>query len=138
MIRPLALAVLVLAGAACGSGSESGDGHDHGDSAAQFDEADATTRISVDAADFAFQGLPPSAAGPNVLFTVKNTGKVDHELMITGPDSEPVGGVEPFGPGGTKTLAIKLRPGAYTVECLVKQGDATHADLGMKATLTVT
>ncbi len=132
-------------GAASASGSVSGSAsgsvsgsHAHEDTKAAFKESEATSTVQVDAADFVFQGLPPTVKGPNVLFKIDNTGKADHEFVVVGPDGEPVAEVGAFDPGKSKTLAVKLTPGAYTVQCLIKEGDKTHADLGMKTTLNVT
>lgn len=133
------LAVAAL-GAACGNGDGHSDdaGHAHGETEAQFDKAAADTAVDVDAADFRFDKLPASVKGPNVYFTVKNVGSTDHELEVIGPDGEPVGVVGPFKKGETKTLAVKLPPGTYSVHCLVEEGNTTHAELGMKNDLTVT
>ena len=154
MKRVLLVAALLLAAAACGngedrpqgvsasgsaSGSMSGSGsHAHEDTKAQFDKADATTSVDVDAADYRFDKLPATVQGPNVFFTVKNVGSADHEFEVIGPDGEPVGEIGAFKRGVTKTLAIKLAPGKYVVQCLVDEGAKNHAELGMKNDLTVT
>jgi uncharacterized cupredoxin-like copper-binding protein len=88
--------------------------------------------------DYAYTGLPASVQGPNVYFTVKNTGHTEHEFEVVGADGEPVSELPAFGVNLTKTLAVKLQPGTYTVQCLIKEGTKTHADLGMKTTLAVT
>lgn len=59
-------------------------------------------------------GIPP---GP-VVFTVSNTGSMQHSLAIEGQ------GVErqmasPLDPGGTGTLEIALQAGTYTAYCPV-------------------
>jgi len=156
MKRVLVVACLLLAAAACGNGEDRPEGvsasgsasgsvsgsasasHGHEDTKAQFDKADATTSVDVDAADYRFDKLPATVQGPNVLFTVKNVGSAEHEFEVIGPDGEPVGQVGPFKRGVTKTLAVKLAPGKYVVQCLVSEGAKNHAQLGMKNDLTVT
>jgi uncharacterized cupredoxin-like copper-binding protein len=139
-----AAALMLVVLAACGKGedrpgtsSASASGTTDATTSTAFTPADATTRVDVSAHEFMFDGIPATVAGPNVLFTVKNTGKDEHELEIVAPDGEPAGEVH-VGPGATKTLAVKLRPGRYTAQCLLKEGKRTHAELGMKTAFTVT
>lgn len=146
------LVTVSLLAVACGGGDggaasndASGDssdhaagGHAHEDTKAQFEESDADAVVTVEADDFVFRGIPPSVRGQNVFFRVTNVGNAEHELKVVAPDGEPVAEMGAFGKGKTKTLAVKLQPGTYVLQCLVEEGNATHADLGMKSTLAVT
>ena len=144
--RLLALVLApMLAFSACGGGGggddASGDagheGHGEEDSPPAFEESAATTKIPVTLQDFAFVGLPATARGPNVLFEAKVSGGNEHELAVHDAADNPVGVLVPFKAGKTKNLAVVLQPGTYTIVCLVKEGAKPHADLGMKAQLTV-
>lgn len=146
--RLLALVLApLLALAACGGGGggdASGDaghggheGHGEEDSPPAFEESAATTKIPVTLQDFAFVGLPATAKGPNVLFEAKVSGGNEHELAVHDAADNPVGVLEPFKAGKTKNLAVVLQPGTYTIVCLVREGSKPHADLGMKAQITV-
>lgn len=118
---------------ASGTGSGSHDGMHSGDDAAAFSKADADVAVDVTASDFRFEGIPATIAGTKVFFTVKNSGKAEHEFDVKGE-----GEIEPFEPGESETLALALEPGEYKVICLVKEGDQTHEQMGMTATFTVT
>lgn len=134
--------MLALSACGGGGGDASGDagheGHGEEDSPPAFEESAATTKIPVTLQDFAFVGLPPTAKGPNVLFEAKVSGGNEHELAVHDAADNPVGVLVPFKAGKTKNLAVVLQPGTtYTIVCLVKEGAKPHADLGMKAQLTV-
>lgn len=120
-------------GSASGTGSGSHDGMHSGTEGAAFTKAEADAAVDVTASDFRFEGIPATIAGTKVFFTVKNAGKAAHEFDVKGE-----GEIEPFEPGESETLALALEPGEYTVVCLVKEGDQTHEQMGMKATFTVT
>ncbi|MDQ1439568.1 MAG: hypothetical protein QOK43_3197 [Acidimicrobiaceae bacterium] len=102
-----------------------------------FSPQAANASVDAKAVDYAYEGLPTSVKGPNVFFTVANAGHTEHEFEVVGADGEPVGEIAAFGVGETKTLAVVLVPGSYTIQCLIKEGSKTHAELGMKSTLTV-
>jgi uncharacterized cupredoxin-like copper-binding protein len=70
-------------------------------------------------------------AGP-VIFDVKNAGKVEHDLIVTGNGVST--GTPRFGGGQSKTLKVTLKPGTYDLFCSVPG----HKQLGMDAKLTVT
>lgn len=120
-------------GSASGSGSMSGSGQSDG----AFKEADATAKATVAMRDFAFEGLPAQMKGGKPFFTVTNNGSMEHEFYVVGSDGEPVQ-EEHVEKGKTKEIAVELKPGSYTIECRIKTGDKTHADIGMKAPLTIT
>lgn len=127
--RLLAVATgALLLSAACGGGDDGG-----------FERADADTVVEVTLADFAFRDLPASVKGERVFFAATNIGPSEHELEVLDARGEAVDEIEAHPPGtGPKTLAVRLKPGAYTVQCILKTPDGrSHADLGMTAALQV-
>lgn len=129
-------------GSASDAGGEPAEQDEHadhgGDEEAAFpiDEADITVRVNMK--DFAFAGIPATVKGEKVLFEVTNDGPSEHELVVFEKGADDiVRGIEPFAKTKTQMLAVELKPGAYTVRCLVKLGDQTHADLGMQTDFTV-
>jgi hypothetical protein len=144
-LAAVGLAVLLPLAVACGgdsspsgAGDEGSDGHDHEEEAAEFGEEEADARAEVTLKDFEFAGIPATIKGPKAHFTLVNVGAVQHEMLILGGDGKEVAVAPPFPGGNTKTLAAELPAGSYTVECRVREGDKSHADLGMRARLTVT
>lgn len=138
------MAALAVAG--CGeptaSDAAAGDrGDDHGHeaaTAATFPADQATTEVAVTLSDYAFIGLPPTVGGPNVLFRVTVRGTNEHELVIVDGDGTTRGAIDPVrAADGEQTLAVVLPAGTYRVQCLVKEGTRTHAQLGMRRDLTV-
>ena len=133
-----AVLAAVLLGACGGGSGEAGDGHDHGgDTPPAFEEAQATTTVDAKLRNFVFDGIPGTVTGPNVLFRARNEGPIDHELLVVDSGGAVVGAVEDIRPGASRTLAVSLPPGAYTVECRIKEGSKLHTDFGMKTSLTV-
>lgn len=133
-------------GAACGRGEDrpGADGsasasasHVHETETTAFKLDQATAKVDVKAREYAFEGLPATVVGPRVAFTVANIGAEEHEFELIGADGEPVAEVH-VAKGKTAVVTAKANPGAYTVVCMLKEGKKTHADLGMKASLTVT
>jgi plastocyanin len=118
------------------TGSVSGSGAPS-EAPSDFPESEATTKVSVTLQDYAFVGLPATAKGPNVFFTGTVSGSSCHEVQVVDAKAKLLGEIPPFAAGETKTMALKLDPGTYTVQCLVKEGKKTHAELGMKQQLTV-
>ena len=145
-IAALVVTVLMLTAACGGSSSPEGGGdegsddhdHQHDAPAAEFTEGEADTRAEVTLKDFEFVGLPPSVKGPKVYLDLVNVGAVQHEMMILAADGKVAAAAPPFPGGNNKALPAELPPGSYTVECRIKEGDKTHAELGMKTQLTVT
>jgi hypothetical protein len=140
-VAALALSIAVLG--ACGKGEDrpgtsgSASGSTDGPTTTLFKASEATSRIDVTARDYVFEGLPATMAGDKVFFTVRNTGATEHEFEVVGSDGEPVGEVH-IDRAKTATVGLKLAPGAYTAQCLIKEGAKTHAELGMKTAFTVT
>jgi uncharacterized cupredoxin-like copper-binding protein len=96
------------------------------------------TSVDVAAREFAFDGTPASVPAGDVDFTIRNVGALTHQLIVVGADGEPAVEVSEIRPGATGPLSVRLRPGRWTIVCMLKQGARTHADLGMRADLTVT
>ena len=142
-VAGLAFGILAFASACGGASAPEGTGdeasdheHEHAP-AAKFEAADADSRAEIALKDFEFSGLPPTLKGPKVHFTLVNVGAVQHEMLVFGADGKEIAAAPPFPGGNSKDLAAELPPGSYSVECRVKEGNKTHADLGMKAALTV-
>ncbi len=123
-------------GSASGTGTGGHGGHE-GRNEASFGQSEADTVVSVTLRDFAFVGIPPTVKGKKVFFRAENQGQAPHELLVVHADGREAAGIEPFPKGETKTLAAELEPGTYKVQCLVKEGAKTHAELGMESTFAV-
>ena len=146
-VAAVALAMLLLGACGGGDSGDSGDdGHDHGggdessstaSTAPAFTKAEADTAADVTLQDYAFVGLPDTVVGPNVHLTASIKGSNFHELLIKDGDGELVDDLRPFKRPARQALAVELAPGTYSVECLVKEGSRTHAELGMRKTFTV-
>ena len=146
-VAAAASAVGLLIAGACGSGDGgSGDGHDHaGDEGAAttastapaFTKAEADTALDVTLQDYAFVGIPDTVTGPNVHLTASIKGSNFHELLLNTEAGELVEDLRPFKRPARQAIAVVLEPGTYTVECLVKEGSRTHAELGMRKTFVV-
>jgi hypothetical protein len=148
--RWTALAGLVLAlgigVAACGNGSGSGSASVSGSGsgaggeteALAFPESEADTVVHVTLKDYAFVGIPATIKGPKVFFEATNANQHDHELEILDSEGDAVGEIPAFTGKDAKQLAVKLPPGSYTAQCILKEGAKTHADLGMTQQFTVT
>lgn len=117
-------------GAACGGGG----GDDGGDEAGSAgDGASKPVRgITITAKEYAFEpadpALPESSAPAESEIELKNTGSLEHDLVI----DEPKFKVTAL-PGQTKSAKVDLEPGIYTIYCSV----AGHEAAGMKGKLTV-
>lgn len=106
--------------------------------AATFPAGEATSVVTTTLTDYAFIGLPASVGGPNVLIRATIRGRNEHELVVVSDSGATAGAIAPFrAADGERTLAAALEPGRYTVQCLVKEGTRTHAQLGMRRDLTV-
>lgn len=122
-----ALAAVGALGAACG-----------GESDGSFSRADADTVVEVTLRDYVFEGLPPEIEGGKVFFSTTNAGPDDHELEILKADGEALDEIPLHGSGQARTLAVRLDPGTYTVQCILKTANGrVHSDLGMTAPLVV-
>jgi hypothetical protein len=102
-----------------------------------FPRAKATTKVDLELVDYSFVGMPAQVTGPSVFFSAVNKGPSDHEVEITDQDGKVIAVAKPYPKGQKRELAVDLQPGTYVIQCLVKQGDQTHAQLGMKNTFAV-
>lgn len=119
-----------------GTASVSGSGAG-GETDLPFSRSDADTVVPVVLRDYEFAGLPSEVKGPNVIFTATVEGANCHELEVLDAGGDAVGEIKAFPAGENKQLGVEVEPGTYTVQCLVEEGAKTHAELGMKAALTV-
>jgi uncharacterized cupredoxin-like copper-binding protein len=87
----------------------------------------AKTSVAVTAKEYKFTLKPTSARHGSVTFTIKNTGKLAHDLKIAGKRSPKVN------PKKTTTLTVTLKKGKYPYLCTIPG----HAAAGMKGTYTV-
>lgn len=78
--------------------------------------------------------LPAQKVAPGkVTFEVKNTGKIQHDLVVSGPGVSGAAKTPLLTPGQTAKLTVTLVAGSYTLYCSV----AGHRAAGMSAKLTV-
>ncbi len=96
----------------------------------------ASQQIEVTAADYDFEGVDDVtiAAGETIEFEMINSGTVDHEFEVLGPEGGPLGEVGPTEPGedGHVTLTFS-EAGTYTFVC----GIDDHEERGMVGTFEV-
>ena len=112
--------------------------------------------VNVEVSDKAGSGSwtltasPASIAAGKITFTVKNTGTIEHEMVVLKTDTAAdalainekgrvsedasVGEVSEFGAGKTESVTLDLKPGHYVLICNI----AAHYGKGMTTSLTVT
>jgi len=144
MKKLLALFALAIAGialVACGSsssdkstnatstssGAAAGGGGGGGGGGGQ------TISISADPnGALKFDTTKLSAKAGSDTFDFTNDAPIAHDFTIETPGGQKVAATPIFS-GGTKSVTATLKPGTYTFLCTVP----SHADAGMKGTLTV-
>jgi uncharacterized cupredoxin-like copper-binding protein len=94
----------------------------------------APTKVTVTLADYSFTFSKPAVkklkAPLTVIFTVKNTGSVQHDMDITGVNKR----TALISPGGHATLKVIFKKkGSFQVVCDVPR----HIQLGMVSSFTV-
>ena len=90
--------------------------------------SDATVNVTVTAKDYSFSLSTKTAAVGKVAFSVKNSGKKDHNFQVNGKKTSAIK------PGKTAKLTVSFRKkGKYAYLCTVPG----HAQAGMKGTFTV-
>ena len=78
--------------------------------------------------------LPAQKVAPGkVTFMVRNAGKIQHDLVISGAGVKGAAKTPLLDPGMSATLTVTLAAGSYTLYCSVPG----HRAAGMVATLTV-
>ncbi len=130
-------AVLALV-AACG-GEKRPEGPSGGRSGSvvakpSFEEKDASSVTAVTVTEFTFQLASTNLKGPKVFLEVKNSGQLQHELVITKPgqtdDEGELAATDKIPPGDGRDLAVELKPGRYQFACFIKTtgSDGTVVD----------
>jgi plastocyanin len=149
-VLPIVVAAFALGVAACGGSSSSSSSSTTSSSAAASTSSTASSAsTSTSAASGAASGVQSIAADPSgqlkftkssltakagkVTISFTNDSPLGHNLTIQQGTSGPVIGATPTFTGGTKTLAVTLKPGTYTFYCSVPG----HRAAGMQGTLTV-
>ncbi len=111
--------------------------------------AAATTDPTITANEYAFAPTDLTVKAGKVKLTLKNSGKIVHEVVVLKTDQaadalkvgssarvsekDSVGEVSETAPGATKTSTLDLKPGKYVLVCNIPG----HYSLGMRGTLTV-
>lgn len=90
--------------------------------------------VAVTLKDFKISMPAKLPAGPTT-FTVKNTGKNPHDLVVVYHAQGTKFRIPKVQPGNTRTKTVNLKPGAYVLVCDVFNG--YHASQGMVARFTV-
>ncbi|HSI98703.1 MAG TPA: hypothetical protein VK926_10105 [Gaiellaceae bacterium] len=90
------------------------------------------TKVSVRLFEFKVTSAPAKAKRGAVTFVVRNTGKIDHELVVLRTNIAPaklavrsgkavetgrVGRAGRLSPGTSRTLSLKLKAGRYVLLC---------------------
>ncbi|HUS61221.1 MAG TPA: cupredoxin domain-containing protein, partial [Acidimicrobiales bacterium] len=92
--------------------------------------------IHLTAVEYAFEGLDDLGihAGETVMFEMRNSGEVEHEFEVFGPDGEVLGEVGPTAAGDEGKVVLTLdEAGTYRYVC----GIDDHEDRGMAGTFEV-
>ena len=83
--------------------------------------------VKVTAKEYRFVLSTSKVPAGRVKFVIKDTGSSQHDFAIAGHTSKTIG------PEQSTTMTVTLRKGKYPYRCTVD----SHAELGMKGTLTV-
>jgi uncharacterized cupredoxin-like copper-binding protein len=89
--------------------------------------------IPVSETEFKIALAAPKVAPGKVTFTVRNAGKIQHDLVVSGPGVAGAAKTPLLNPGQTATLTVTLAAGSYTLYCSVPG----HRAAGMVTKLTV-
>lgn len=89
--------------------------------------------IPVVESEFKIQLAQTSIPAGTVAFAVKNAGKIQHDLAISGGSVSGTPKTPLISPGGTAKLTVTLKAGTYTLYCTVPG----HRAAGMVAQLAV-
>ena len=106
----------------------------------------AAPTVQVGLAEMAVKAKPASVPAGRVTFVVKNTGSVEHELVVVrgggalrvkgfkaDEHGRDLGEIEDIAPGKSGRLTLTLTPGTYSLICNV----VGHYQLGMRGKLVV-
>jgi plastocyanin len=142
-----ALAAALLAVAGCGSSSSSSStsastaaetpttSSASTSTPAPASESGGASKVSVEAnpeGQLAYNTKTLSAKAGNVSIDFTNSSPLPHNVTVESASGEKVGATPTFA-GGSKTLAVDLKPGTYKFYCSVPG----HRQAGMEGTLTV-
>ena len=89
--------------------------------------------ISVSETEFKVALSAQKVAPGKVTFAVRNAGKIQHDLVISGPGVKGAAKTPLLDPGKSATLTVTLAAGSYTLYCSVPG----HRAAGMVAKLNV-
>ena len=154
-----AAAMLLVAGAGCGSSSKKAAASSDNGVAASASSSANTVAVTVSDTKgtdgpMTLTATPASTSSGDVTFTVKNTGTVEHEVVVlktdTAADQLKVGGDEPdkvdesasvgetgdpgLKPGESRSFTVKnMAAGNYVLVCNI----AKHYALGMRSAFKV-
>ena len=144
---PLVLLALVLAG--CATSGEGGGADDAG-ATPQVNDTGEAPPVEAEAIQVAVgeggAGVPPTlytlaprtlelVAGKAYNLTLKNDGRVPHDLVIEGLDV-----AIPSTPGGATSEGVTFTPaapGTYAMYCTLGAGPTAHKDNGMSGEVVV-
>src|SRR5688572_11050244 len=113
------------------------DDHGHETTTTAFAASAATSTVKLRMRDYVFVDVPATMTGPRVAFEAVNDGPGQHEARILDEGGAEKGVIAPLAKGVRATMALELPAGTYTMECLIKEGAKTHAELGMRSTFVV-
>ena len=95
--------------------------------------APAAHAVAVSETEFKI-ALPAGKLAPGkVTFDIRNTGKIQHDLVVSGPGVSNAAKTPLLNPGQGAKLTVTLAAGSYTLYCSVPG----HREAGMSAKLTV-
>jgi plastocyanin len=95
--------------------------------------APAGQTVPVSESEFKIVAPAEKIAPGKVTFTVKNAGKIGHDLVVSGPGVTSAAKTALLNPGQSAKLTVTLAAGTYTLYCSVPG----HRAAGMSAKLTV-
>jgi plastocyanin len=88
-------------------------------------------RVAVRESEFKIQLPKTTLAAGTYTFAVANDGKIQHNLVVTGPGGRK--GTSTIAPGSSATLTVKLEKGSYDFYCSIPG----HKSAGMDQKVTV-
>ncbi len=118
-------------------------------------EASALRTVALELKEFSFAPSTVEIGGGIVTFDAKNAGTLNHEVAFLpgggdvplttagAPDEDALAAagafeLEAFGPGQSCKATYDLKPGTYSLFCIVTDADGkTHYEKGMRGRLTV-